>query len=534
MQSFSWIPIVDCLVASLFLYLSITLHDHRRRRGLPYPPGPPPLPAIGNILDVPKRSAWVAYGAMAKKYGDVVCLQVFGHVVVVLSSLSAIKELLEKRGEKYADRPTLPIMEIMEVDWILSIARMGEYWRESRKLLDRSLGASAIAPYRRMMEDNTRMFLGQLLEAPEDFSSHIGLLQGRLVMALTYGYDLKDNNDHMIVAPVQATHLLSRLILPGAILVNHLPFLRHIPSWVPWFNYESLAQKGRELSSRMMNEPFNFVKNAMQDGTAVHSLSSENLQEIENLAEPERQKREAIVKPALASMYAAGSDTTASALYSLFLALVLYPEVQKRAQVELDTVITRDRLPTFEDRPRLPYIDALCRELLRWQMVTPMGIPHTSTEDDVYNGLFIPKGAVVVVNAWYVVISVFQRSCLVRCVRAILHNPDLYPDPEAFIPERFLYEDETLRDDPVISLAFGAGKRICPGRHFVDSTLFIVVSSVLSVFNVMKAKDENGREIPVNVASSLESSIVVHPGRFECSIFPRDKLAEDLIVACLD
>ncbi|KAI9441783.1 cytochrome P450 [Lactarius indigo] len=267
----------------------------------------------------------------------------------------------------------------------------------------------------------------------------------------------------------------------------------------------------------MMNEPFNFVKNAMQDGTAVHSLSSENLQEIENLAEPERQKREAIVKPALASMYAAGSDTTASALYSLFLALVLYPEVQKRAQVELDTVITRDRLPTFEDRPRLPYIDALCRELLRWQMVTPMGIPHTSTEDDVYNGLFIPKGAVVVVNAW-----------------AILHNPDLYPDPEAFIPERFLYEDGTLRDDPVISLAFGAGKRICPGRHFVDSTLFIVVSSVLSVFNVMKAKDENGGEIPVNVASSLESSIVVHPGRFECSIFPRDKLAEDLIVVCLD
>ncbi|KAI9428587.1 cytochrome P450 [Lactarius indigo] len=172
MQSFSWIPIVDCLAASLFLYLFITLRDHRRRRGLPYPPGPRPLPAIGNILDVPKRSAWVAYGAMAKKYGDVVCLQVFGHVVVVLSSLSAIKELLEKRGEKYADRPTLPIIKMYDIP---GLCPMGEYWRESRKLLDRSLGASAIAPYRRMMEDNTRVFLGQLLEAPEDFSSHIGL-----------------------------------------------------------------------------------------------------------------------------------------------------------------------------------------------------------------------------------------------------------------------------------------------------------------------------------------------------------------------
>ena len=93
-------------------------------------------------------------------------------------------------------------------------------------------------------------------------------------------------------------------------------------------------------------------------------------------------------------------------------------------------------------------------------------------------------------------------------VRAILHNPDLYPDPEAFKPERFLKEDGSLRDDPAISMAFGVGKRICPGRHFVDSTLFIVVSSVLSVFNVMKAQDENGREIPVNVATSFQNSII--------------------------
>jgi len=403
------------------------------------------------------------------------------------------------------------------MDWLLPTSRVGEYWREGRKLLDRSLGPGATAPYRRMMEDTTHMFLGQLLDAPEEFLSHIGLLQGKLVMLLTYGYDPKGNDDRMIAAPVQATELLSQLVLPGAVLVNHLPFLRHIPSWVPCFNYESLAQKGRELNSRVMNEPFNFVKNAMQNGTVVQSLASEHLQEIENLATPERQKQEVVVKQTLGSMYMAGSDTTVSGLTSLFLALVLYPEVQKRAQAELDTVIARDRLPTFDDRPRLPYIDALCRELFRWQMVTPLGVPHASTEDDVYNGFFIPKGAIIMANAW-----------------AILHDPDLYPDPEVFNPERFLNGDGTLLDDPVIPMAFGVGKRICPGRHFVDSTLFIVASSVLSVFNVVKAKDENGREIPVNVGTSFQSSIVVHPEKFECSILPRDKLAEDLIVACLD
>ena len=86
-----------------------------------------------------------------------------------------------------------------------------------------------------------------------------------------------------------------------------------------------------------------------------------------------------------------------------------------------------------------------------------------------------------------------------RCFRAILHDPEAYPEPDEFKPERFLNEDGTVRDDPMLSLVFGAGKRICPGRHLVEATLFIVASSILSVFNVTKAKDENGNEIPVKV-----------------------------------
>jgi TATA-box binding protein (TBP) (component of TFIID and TFIIIB) len=134
--------------------------------------------------------------------------------------------------------------------------------------------------------------------------------------------------------------------------------------------------------------------------------------------------------------------------------------------------------------------------------------------------------------------------------RAILHDPELYPDPEEFKPERFLNEDGTIRDDPTLSLVFGAGKRICPGRHFVDATIFIVTSSVLSVFNVMKAKDENGHEIPVKVVVSAQRGVVMsvqilrlyyflklrvrfsrRSEKFECSILPRDKVAEDLVSA---
>ena len=102
-----------------------------------------------------------------------------------------------------------------------------------------------------------------------------------------------------------------------------------------------------------------------------------------------------------------------------------------------------------------------------------------------------------------------HQNVYLRCFRAILHDPEMYPDPEEFKPERFLDEDGSVRDDPALSLAFGIGKRICPGRHFVDATIFMVASSVLSIFGVTKAKDENGNEIAVNAEVTADSGIVV-------------------------
>ncbi len=96
-----------------------------------------------------------------------------------------------------------------------------------------------------------------------------------------------------------------------------------------------------------------------------------------------------------------------------------------------------------------------------------------------------------------------------RFLRAILHDPEAYPEPDKFKPERFLNEDGTVRDDPALSLAFGTGKRICPGRHLVEAIIFIVASSILSVFNVTKAKDENGNEIPVKLAIMPNRGLIV-------------------------
>jgi len=439
------------------------------------------------------------------------CFRVLGQVIVVLCSSTAIKELLEKRGELYADRPYLPILEIMEVEWLLPIVRKGEYWRKNRMILERSLRPGVATSHRRLIEEKTRVFLGQLLKTPKDFRTHIDFLQGKIIMSLAYGYELQENDD-MLVPPHMTGEIISRVLLPGAALVNHLPFLRHTPSWIPWFKNEPMAGLCRELGKRMMNEPIDFVKKAMREGTAVASLASEQLESAEKLSGPERQRAEQAIKENLGSLFQAGSDTTVFSMTSLFVALILYPEVQRRAQAELDVVLSRDRLPVIEDKPRLPYIEAMCKEVTRWRMVTPMGVPRASTEDDVYRGFLIPKGSVVMANAW-----------------AVLHNPDLYPDPETFKPERFLNKNGSFRDDPTIALAFGAGKRICPGRHLVDATLFVFISSVLSVFNVARAKDANGHDIPVELETIVEGEISPKPATFKCSITPRDKVAEDLI-----
>lgn len=194
--------------------------------------------------------------------------------------------------------------------------------------------------------------------------------------------------------------------------------------------------------------------------------------------------------------------------------MCLYPEVQKKAQAELDQVLGA-RLPDFSDRPSLPYINAVVKESNRWQLVLPLGmspwrssrdsantirvaVPHSTIRDDEYEGYFIPRGTIVMGNAWYVWIITHLSETLIRVTffRTILQDPDVFHDPQTFAPERFLKNgqiDPSIRDPSVA--AFGFGRRICPGRHLSDNSLFITVASVLSVFDISPVLDKDGKPI---------------------------------------
>ena len=177
--------------------------------------------------------------------------------------------------------------------------------------------------------------------------------------------------------------------------------------------------------------------------------------------------------------------------------MIAFPEVQRRAQAELDTVVGHDRLPTFDDATRLPYVQAIIEEVLRWRPTLPLGVPHAATEDDWYEGMFIPKGTVCIPNTWH---------C--NHDRAVFGE-----DADEFRPERRLNEDGELLSGSagtiqVGHVTFGFGRRTCTGLHLANNTLFITTAWILWATKLEGARDENGMAVPLHPDTFVDTGLV--------------------------
>ena len=194
----------------------------------------------------------------------------------------------------------------------------------------------------------------------------------------------------------------------------------------------------------------------------------------------------------------AGAETTATTLMWWALAMIAHPDVQQRAQDELDEFVGRSRPPTFADAPNLPYIQAMVRETLRWRAALPLGLPHSTIEDDWYEGLFIPKGTLCLANLWH---------CNL--------DPAAYGDDAAnFNPERLLDEHGQLKPGPAETrddwhCTFGFGRRACVGRHAANESLFISMATVLWALKLECPRDENGQEVPLDTETPVDAGMVL-------------------------
>ncbi|KAI0064614.1 cytochrome P450, partial [Artomyces pyxidatus] len=473
------------------------------------PPGPKGWPLLGNVLIIPQHAPWKTYASWSRKFdSELISINAFGRLSIIINSRRAAKELFESRSAIYADRPSNRMIELMGWDITILARPLSQEVRTQRKMFNQSLRPAAIPSYHSMHEAQTQDALKNILADPEHFRSYVQHYASWIAMSVAYGRDLSPA-DRFITVARKASAYLGASILPGAVAVNSYTFLSRLPRWLPGMGFKAHAAECRLLTTEILESPFAEVKSGMAEGMARSSIAATNLEV--NEARGGGVDGEGLIKRAAASVYLGEhprTEKTSSGIMSAILAMALYPFARRRAQAELDCVVGRSCLPTFADRLSLPYVDAFVREVLRWRVIFPMGLPRMSDREDTYNGYTIPKSA-------------FRIPFM-----AILHDPETYPDPESFVPERFLTAEGTLNDDGVPE-TFGLGRRFCPGMYYADASMWIMVASLLAVFDVTQAKDENGRDIQLEV--EFTDGIVSHPFPFACVIRPRDQQAVGVI-----
>jgi len=495
-----------CATLVIWLWLR-----NRNASGLPLPPGPKALPIFGNLFGFPIIGQWKAYARWGKELdsGIIHFGNVLGKHMIVINDFETAKELLNRRATIYSGRPIfIMVEEIIKAGHFFTMMQYGKGWKLRRSIFRELNPSSNFQP---QMLRAVRSYMPLYLDDPENFMQHTRDLIGMMAMSVAYGLKALKKKDPYVTNAREAAVGLMLAQYPGRFLVESLPFLKYVPSWFPGAEFKVLGKKWRKNCEILVDLPFQKVKEDRENDLRIldSSLASRWLDKMKG----EDIEQEFVIKQSIGNFFFGASDSTASIIHTFLLAMILNPEIQKRAQAEMDSVVSDGMLPDFGDEPSLPLLSAILKEAFRWQPVAPIGGPHLLQQDDVYGGYYLPANSVIVVNGW-----------------AIMHNEELYgPNVDDFNPDRFLKDGQLNPDvlDPASVGAFGWGRRACPGQPVARSMLWIVAATILKTMDVGPAYDENGNAIMPEVAYT--SSIVSHPKPYKCTFKPRSEEAESVL-----
>ncbi|KJA26054.1 hypothetical protein HYPSUDRAFT_64266 [Hypholoma sublateritium FD-334 SS-4] len=499
-SSSTWHSILLIGITSFVLNLWIKLN---KNKNLPLPPGPKGYPVIGNMYGLPHRYPWLAYAEWKEKYGPVSSFTVLGKTTIILNSLQAAKDLLDNRSSNFSSRPRMVMAdELLGWEWDFAHMPYNERWRKHRKMFFQYFQPKYISVFSPFQRKMAITLLDQFSASPADFIAHIRQYVGSVVLHAAYGHEVKSDNDFYIRSVQRAIEpLIHAIHATGSFLVEFMPALKHVPAWIPGASFKRHVETDSQKVRDLRDIPFKGVKASMADGSARRSFVSDNLDKTT----PVSKEDEEVVRNCAA--------ITAALITAWVLAMAHYPEIQKRAQEEIDQITGGSKLPGHDDIDTLPYLQAVLLETLRWHSVAPLALPHQALSEDEYNGHRIPAGATITVNAW-----------------AIFHDEEIYPDPFRFNPERFLHDGKISFDrqpDPTFAGGFGFGRRICPGRHLAMQSVRMVVSSILATYNISKALGADG--VPIEPLIKATDGVVSHPEPFMAKITPRSKVSIQLI-----
>ena len=488
------------------------MHLKRRGNSLPYPPTPPGHFLLGNLRDVTAPQQRYHYDELAKRYGEIFHLSALGEHIVVVNSEEAAYELFTRRSAIYSDRPQPPMIKLMGWDINLAMMTYGEKWRAYRRLFHQGLNPHTVASFQPVQSDKLSRYLQKLLVTPQDLVAHADMLIGSIVFKVVYGRETPEDitEDKAFLNAVKAMQNLANSILPGEWLVNSVPILQFLPQWFPGCRFHSFARETRALVHAMVEEPYEQAKERLESA-GQHTVISVLDESI--AAGGHKNITPQYPKEVCGTVFAAAGETTLTVISTFYLIMRQHPDVQDKAYREIGEVIGQDRLPEFNDRASLPYVEAVYREVMRWMPALPYSVPHSTTQDDVYNGYFIPKGTSVIPNIW-----------------SMVNDEVKYPNPRKFMPERYLSPEGKFTGGDINSIiAFGFGRRICVGRYLADASVWRLIACVLAAFRIEPQTKNDDIEKLENLDEAFLHTLMAHSIPYECAIAPRSPEIAEVI-----
>lgn len=358
-------------------------------------------------------------------------------------------------------------------------------------------------------QESIRM-LRDLLREPAKYEHWFYRYSAGVMIRLSFGKAIQTGDEeilHQIESVIDGVKVAEQ---PH--LVNLFPALQNLPKAIAPFRrkFDKLHQKELGLFRQFLSD----ARADLERGEARKSWEHDmiQLQHKFNLTDDQG----AYV---VGTLFEAGTHTTAIAMETWVLAMVHHPEWLRRIQAEVDSICGSDRLPTLEDMPHLPTVRAVLKESMRWRPVFPGGIPHSTTKDDVYDGFFIPAGSVIHANTW-----------------AIHSDPELFPDPETFDPNRWLDPKFPTYREPLTTFpnmhnfsAFGYGRRLCPGQYIAENSLNLLTARMAWSFDIGKARGSDGEEITPSIHDFTGHTIISQPNPFPFDLKARNQGRADII-----
>ncbi|KAG0694198.1 cytochrome P450 [Suillus ampliporus] len=431
----------------------------KSKSGLPFPPSPPTWRLRGHFL--PPRDSFLTIAGWIEEYGPLITIRAGLENVVIIGRYKAAVDIMENQGKSLADRPRMvAVAEIFGGGVSLPLESFGERVRRMRRALHTHLQPKAAEAYQPLQMSHAKNTILDILDDPYNFQNHITTYSATTIMKVAYGKTTPTSaTDPEVIDVTKLVRKIREIIQPGTYLVDSIPWLKYLP----WYGRD--LKRGFEMGKKLNMSHMNRVKEQMQSNVDIGPSFTKYVLENNNLYGLTE-----IEMAFLASAFVGGgSNTTSVTICTVLMAAACFPEEQAIVEAELDAVIGRHRAPTFADQECLPRLHAFISEALRWRPVIPRGFPHRTSKDVIWENYCIPAGTTVFGNHW-----------------AISRDPEIYPEPHAFKPQRWIDDQGRLRDD-LNNFAYGFGRRVCPGQHVANRS--VLLSSLLILWAFRLAVD---------------------------------------------